>query len=66
MYVGIDVSKEKLDLFIRPSQEHLLLENTDIGFSKLIEKFSNSKPSLIVLESTGGYELKVYQKQVLK
>ena len=61
MYVGIDVSKERLDLFIRPSQEHLLLENTDIGFSKLIEKFSNSKPSLIVLESTGGYELKVLE-----
>ena len=43
MYVGIDVSKEKLDLFIRPSQEHLLLENTDIGFSKLIEKFVSSQ-----------------------
>ena len=55
--IGIDVSKDKLDIIILPSMEHFVIENTrnKIGhfIRKILPKVTVRK---IVMESTGGYE----------
>lgn len=56
MYVGIDVSKERLDVGIRPSEERFAVSRDDAGLAELVERLTAIKPKLIVLEATGGYE----------
>jgi transposase len=53
-FVGIDVSKDTLDIHARPSQESWKVENRD--FEPLIARLKALNPELIVLEATGGYE----------
>jgi len=53
-FVGIDVSKDTLDVFIRPAMKSWKVENRD--FHPLVEKLKRLEPQLIVLEATGGYE----------
>lgn len=60
-YIGIDVSKAILDVFILPKSKHLRVENNVTGIKKLIKEFSLHPESLIVMESTGGYEKEVAQ-----
>jgi transposase len=36
-FIGIDVSKGTLDIFIRPLSFHFIVENTPAGFSELLE-----------------------------
>ncbi len=56
-YVGIDVSKAHLDIAVRPTNV-CWQENNDIqGISSLVEKLTRLRPTLIVLEATGGYEM---------
>jgi transposase len=57
-HVGIDVSKENLDVFIQQANQHLVIENSTKGIRKLLTRFKKyPKASLrIVMESTGGYE----------
>jgi transposase len=56
MFVGIDVSKNWLDVHVRPSAEAWRVENDPEGHAKLVEKLANMAPTLIVLEATGGYQ----------
>lgn len=56
-YVGIDVSKAKLDVFIRPSKEHFIISNTKSDIESIIPKLQEINPERIVLESTGSYEV---------
>lgn len=56
MYVGIDVSKKRLDVFIGPSGERLAFENSPPGHGELREKLIGRGPARIVLEASGGYE----------
>jgi transposase len=60
-YIGIDVSKEILDVFILPFKKHLQFKNNSKGILKLIEKLKSFPPSSIVMEATGGYEKQVAQ-----
>jgi transposase len=55
-FVGIDVSKEKLDVFVSPDGEVNCFENKREGTGKLVAWLTGLQPSLIVLEATGGYE----------
>lgn len=55
--VGIDVSKNSLDVFIRPSERALRFDNDDSGRAALTKQLKKIKPERIVLEATGGYEL---------
>ena len=57
-FVGIDVSKNTLDIFVRPSGECWTQSNNG-NFDELCEKLKPLNPTLIVLEPTGGYELGV-------
>jgi transposase len=54
-YIGIDVSKHKLDVAIS-DDDCLQVENSEIGFKELIKKLPNKKRTLITLEASGGYE----------
>jgi transposase len=59
IYVGIDVSKERLDVAVLPSGEKRQFANNEDGMSKLIAKLRKKHPTLIVMEPTGGYEIPV-------
>jgi transposase len=54
--VGIDVSKDWLDIVVLPSGETWRTENKEETIRELIEKLEQLKPERIVLEATGGYE----------
>jgi transposase len=55
-FVGIDVSKDRLDIAIGSEGELWQVTNDSAGHSELVEKLSGVKPALIVLEASGGYE----------
>lgn len=56
MYVGIDVSKERLDVALRPAAEAWQVANDAAGIADVCARLTQSAPALIVLEATGGYE----------
>lgn len=56
IFVGIDVSKERLDVAMRPSGERYWVTNDKAGIEVLIQRLREIQPSLIVLEATGGFE----------
>jgi transposase len=56
MFVGIDVSKERLDVGIRPGGERFAVSRDEAGLADLVRRLQTVKPELVVLEATGGYE----------
>jgi transposase len=56
-FVGIDVSKARLDVHIRPQGTTFSEPNDPTGIAALVRALVPLKPTLIVLESTGGLEL---------
>lgn len=54
--VGIDVSKDHLDVAVRPSGERFAVPRTGAGLDDLVARLKVLKPNLIVLEATGGFE----------
>lgn len=54
--IGIDVSKNSFDLFIHESSFHKVFEMNKGHIKKAISWLKKQKPTLIVLEATGGYE----------
>ena len=58
-YVGIDVSKESLEVALRPSRKQQTFGNDDEGVARLVQFLHVEAPSLIVLEATGKFELRV-------
>jgi transposase len=56
VFVGIDVSKDKLDVCVLPGGECLQVTNDPPGLSKLVAHLKSLPSCLIVIESTGGYE----------
>jgi transposase len=54
--VGIDVSKEHLDVAVRPSGQRFRFANNDPGITELLKRLRKLRPERIVLEPTGGYE----------
>ena len=55
-FVGIDVSKAYLDVAFRPSGERLRVSNSESGIAELVARLSTMRPTLVVLEATGGYQ----------
>jgi transposase len=56
IFVGIDVSKDRLDVHVRPSGEAFVVERNGKGLKELVERLSSLAPSLIAVEATGGFE----------
>jgi transposase len=55
-FVGIDVSKAKLDVCLHEAGAAFTVANDEAGLKELAEKLAAVQPQLIVLEATGGYE----------
>jgi transposase len=55
-YIGIDVSKKNLDVFILPKKRFMQFKNNENGIKMLIKTVQSLSNVLIVMESTGGYE----------
>lgn len=54
--VGIDVSKDRLDVAVRPGGEVFAVERNASGVDRLIERMRVLAPTIIALEATGGFE----------
>ena len=57
IFIGIDVSKDKLDVGVRPEGELMTFANTEDGIFLMTDFIRSKKPELIVLEATGGLEM---------
>jgi transposase len=55
-FVGIDVSKDTLDVCVLPGGECRQFTNDSPGRGKLVAHLKSLPACLIVIESTGGYE----------
>lgn len=56
MFVGIDVSKDRLDVHIRPLGQGFSVGNDAAGYAALIARLRPLRTKRIVLEATGGLE----------
>lgn len=54
--VGIDVSKDRLDIAVRPGGEVFVVERNAAGLDGLVERLRPLAPHLVALEATGGFE----------
>ena len=59
IFVGIDVSKARLDIAVRPSGERESVANDQAGIKALVKRLGEIQPAWIVLEATGGFERRV-------
>jgi len=55
-YVGIDVSKDSLEVAVRPAGESWAAQNSPKGIARVIQRLVQLHPALVVVESTGGLE----------
>jgi len=55
-FVGIDVAKDKLDIAVLGEKKASQVGNDEKGIASLVKKIKTMKPSLIVVEATGGYQ----------
>jgi transposase len=61
IYIGIDVSKDKLDLAMQGEEQVWQVDNTRDGIASLVEQIQKVYPELIVVEATGGYQRSVVE-----
>src|SRR5262249_56656968 len=54
--VGIDVSKDRLDVALRPSGEVFAVERNAAGLEKLTIRLQELAPQIVALEATGGFQ----------
>ena len=57
VFVGVDVSKDSLDVAIGSQKDIITFANDQKGVDSLVKKISRIDAQLTVFESTGGYEL---------
>jgi transposase len=56
MFVGIDVSKDRLDIHLCPSGEAFAVPRDGKGLAELVERLGALSIELVALEATGGFE----------
>ena len=54
--VGIDVSKDKLDVGVLGEKQTWQVDNTCTGIDELVQWMQEMQPELVVVEATGGYQ----------
>ena len=59
VFVGIDVSKDRLDVHLRPSGEAFCVPREGKGMDDLVIRLQGLSVALVVLEATGGFEATV-------
>ncbi len=60
IYVGIDISRDTLDIAIQGDDKPRQFMNTPDGIRAICDFLTKLKPTLIVFEATGGYEMPLY------
>src|SRR5215207_4010510 len=60
-YVGIDVSKARLDVVVLGERQEIQVENSQEGIAGLVKQMADLQPELIVVEATGGYQRAVVE-----
>ena len=55
-FVGIDVSKSSLDVYVRPLDHSSSVANSPKAIAELVEKLKLLSPERIIVEATGGLE----------
>jgi len=56
LVVGIDVSKDRLDVAVRPTGESFVFKRTAAGIEDLVARLKARSPTLVAIEATGGFE----------
>lgn len=56
-FIGIDVSKETLDVHVIPEGKDFVFNNDTDGLKAICKKLSKLRPTLIVMEATGGLQI---------
>ena len=64
-YVGIDVSKDRLDVAMLGEERVWQVNNTPEGIGELVQQMHQVCPELIVVEATGGYQRAVVERLFL-
>jgi transposase len=64
VFVGIDVSKDRLDVYLRPTDEAFCVPRDAKGLDSLTGRLNDLPVALVVLEATGGFEATVAAAQV--
>ena len=59
IYVGIDVSKDRLDVHVRPAGEAFAVARDGKGLADLVARLKPLSPRLVAVEATGGFEMTV-------
>src|SRR5688572_11683111 len=59
VFVGVDVSKDALDVAVRPQGAGCRVANSEDGHRELIKRLKPLGAELVVLEATGGYQAAV-------
>src|SRR6202171_5642067 len=59
IFIGIDVARASLEVAVRPTGEQWSVGNHTVGMAELLVRVRALRPTLIVLEATGGLELTV-------
>lgn len=54
-FIGVDVAKNKIDIFNLKTNEHMTIANRTKGIEKTFSKIEK-EGTLVLLENTGGYE----------
>ena len=57
VFVGVDVSKARLDAAATGSDETWSVSNTASGIAQLLKRLQELGPALVVMEATGGFEV---------
>lgn len=60
MHLGIDVSKDHLDVHIHETGLSFRIANDEAGIDDLLERLRSVAVECIVVEATGGYEAQVF------
>lgn len=64
VFVGIDVSKARLDIAVVPGEQTWSVTNDDDGVSELVDKLKGMSPKLVLMEATGGLERRALARLV--
>jgi transposase len=55
-YIGIDVSKDRLDIHILPEGTAFAVARDGKGLAELVERTGTLGPERVAVEATGGFE----------
>jgi len=56
-FIGIDISKEQLDVHVLPKAVHFTCKNDVSGIELLVSRLQEENPVVIIMEASGGHEI---------